>query len=154
MTERGALDFREFAMGMYLIQAIQSCYMASVPSTIPPELQELFSDPALLDLHPTAKRPAHSLQSKASLRPSPSHSHSHSHSQILPSVPESNIPMIPVHSLPDDSWDVSLIERAEAENHFQKLDLDHKGYIEGVTAANFMLSYKLSSADLAHIWCV
>lgn len=150
VTERGALDFREFAMGMYLIQAIQSCSITSVPSTVPPELHDLFLDPALLDLHPTSKRPPHLHRSKTSST-SLSHSSS-SRSQILLG---SKTPLAPVHISPEyDSWDISPTERVGADKNFHKLDLDCKGYIEGKTAANFMLKYKLSPPDLARIWCV
>ena len=143
VTERGALNFREFAMGMYLIKALESCLIASVPSTVPPELHDLFSSPALFDLHPTSIRPLHSHQSSPSLQSSPTQS------QIL------LIPPTPVHILPADvSWDVSPIERFEANKHFQKLDYNRNGYIEGKQAANFMLNYNLSSEDLARIWYV
>ena len=134
-------------MGMYLIQTIQSCFLSAVPSTVSPELHELFSDRALFDLHPTSGRSSHSLQSKSSsMQLSPSRS------QILLG---SNIPT-PVHisSADDDPWDVSPIERFEANKHFQKLDLDQKGYIEGKTVTQFMSTYNLVSEDLAHIWCV
>lgn len=139
VTERGALNFREFAMGMYLIQALQSCLIASVPSTVPPELHDLFSSPALLDLQPTSKRPP--LHSRQSSSPPQS---SLRRSQILPTS---------VHTL-DDSWDVLPMERFEANKHFQKLDFNRNGYIEGRQAANFMLNYNLSSEDLARIWYV
>ena len=137
-------------MGMYLIQAIQSCFITSIPSTIPPELDELFLDTSLLDLRSTSKRPPSSLRSKnSSLQSSPRRP------QLLPSVFGSNIPLTPAHTPPkDDSWDISHIERIEAREIFQSLDPDRKGYIEGKTAANFMLTYKLTSTDLAHIWCV
>lgn len=144
VTERGALDFREFAMGMYLIQAIQSCFIASLPSMVPPELHELFSDPALF---PPCRRPSHSLQAKtSSIQSSPSQS------QILivpgNSIPTpGNIPLV-------DSWDVSPIERFEANKHFQKLDLDSKGYLEKKTVTNFMSTYNLVPEDLARIWYV
>lgn len=141
VTERGALNFCEFAMGMYLIQALHSCLIASVPSTVPPELHELFSSPALLDLHPTSKPPLHSRPSRSSSPPPQS---SPTQSQILPGS-------TPVHIL-DDSWDVLPIERFEANKHFQKLDFNRIGYIEGKQATNFMLNYKLSSEDLARIW--
>lgn len=143
VTERGALNFREFAMGMYLIQAIQSCLIASVPSTVPPELHDLFSGPALFDLHPTSKRPLDSHQSSLSLRSSPTQS------QISP------LPPTPAHNPPADvSWDVLPIERFEANKHFQKLDYNRNGYIERKQAANFMLNYNLSSEDFARIWYV
>ena len=140
VSERGALDFREFAMGMYLIQALRSCLIASVPSTVPPELHDLFSSPALFDLHSTSKRPSHSRRSSSPPRSSPTQS------QILP-TPEYNFPA-------DDSWDVLPIERFEANKHFQELDSNRNGYIEGKQAANFMRNYNLSSKDVAHIWYV
>ena len=143
VTERGALNFREFAMGMYLIQSLQSCLIVSVPSTVPPELHDLFSSPPLVDLDPTFKRPLHSRQS-SSPPPPPLPQSSTTQTQILPT---------PVHILPaDNSWDVLPIERFEAIKHFQKLDFNRNGYIEGKQAANFMLNYNLSSEDLAHIW--
>jgi epidermal growth factor receptor substrate 15 len=142
VTERGALDFCEFAMGMYLIQAIESRFIASVPSTVSPELHDLFSDPALFDLHPTPKRPLHSHHSSSSPQSSPTQS------QISP-VPRTQAS---AHILlADDSWDVTPIEKFEANKHFQKLDFNCNGYIEGKQAANFMWNYNLSSEDLARI---
>jgi hypothetical protein len=149
VTERGALDFREFAMGMYLIQAIQSRFITSIPSTVSPELYEVFSDTALFDLHPTPRRPSHSLHSKTS-----SIQLSRSRSPQILLVP-ATATLTPAHSPPaDDSWDVSPIEKFEADKQFQKLDLDHKGYIGAKTVTNFISSYNLVSEDLARIWCV
>lgn len=143
VTERGALNFREFAMGMYLIQALESRLITSVPSTVPPELHDLFSSPALFDLHPSSKRPLHSHRSSSSTQSSPTQS------EILPTPPT------PVHITPaDDSWEVSPIERFEANKHFQKLDSNRNGYVEGKQATNFMWNYNLSSEDLARIWYV
>ena len=137
VTERGALNFREFSMGMYLIQALQSCLIASVPSTVPTELHDLFSSLAILDSDPTtSKPPLHSRRSSSPLQSSPTQP------QILPT---------PGHIL-EDSWDVLPIERFEANKHFQELDFNRNGYIEGKQAANFMLNYNLSSEDLARIW--
>jgi epidermal growth factor receptor substrate 15 len=142
-TERGALNFYEFAMGMYLIQALELCLIASVPSTIPLELHDLFSSSALFDIHPTSNRPFHSHRSSSSPRSSPTQS------QISPR------PTTPAHIPPAEvSWDVSPIERFEANKHFQKLDPNRNGYIEGKQAANFMWNYNLSSEDLARIWYV
>ena len=123
-------------MGMYLIQAIESCLITSVPSTVPPELDDLFSTPALMDLNPTSKRLLHSQQFFSPPQSSPMQS------QMLPS---------PVY-IPEDSWDVLPVERFEANKLFQKLDFNRNGYIEGKQAANFMLNYNLSSEDLARIW--
>ena len=139
VTERGALNFREFAMGMYLIHAFESCIIASVPSTVSPELHDLFSSPALFDLHPTSKRPSHPHQSSSAPQLSPTQS------QVLP------IRRAPVDLPADGAWDVSPIERFEANKHFQKLDFDRNGYIEGKQAVNFMLNYNLPSEDLARI---
>ena len=139
-TERGALNFREFAMGMYLIQAIESCLIPSVPSTVPPELHDLFSNPALFVSQSSSKRPSQSHRSSSS----PSQS-SPTQSQILP---------VTTSTPADDSWDVTPIEIFEADKHFQKLDFNRNGYIEGKQAANFMWNYNLSSEDLARIWYV
>ena len=141
--ERGALNFREFAMGMYLIRALESCLIASVPSTVTPELHDLFSSRALFDSHPSSKRPSHSHQSSSPPQSSPTQS------QIL-SIPSTSVYNIPT----DDSWDVSANEMFEANKHFQKLDFNRNGYIEGKQAANFMWNYNLSSEDLARIWYV
>ena len=145
VTERpgGALNFREFAMGMYLIQALQSCLITSVPSTVPTELHDLFSSPALLDLHATSKPPLHSHHSSSSSSSLLSQS-SQMQSQIL---------QTPVHIL-NDSWDVLPIERLQANKIFQDLDFNRNGYIEGKQAANFMMNYNLSSEELARIWYV
>ena len=66
------------------------------------------------------------------------------------------MPPTPVNISPadDSSWEVSPIERFEANKHFQKLDSNRNGYVEGKQATNFMWNYNLSSEDLARIWYV
>ncbi|PPQ79333.1 hypothetical protein CVT25_002563 [Psilocybe cyanescens] len=179
---RGSLDFREFSLGMYLIQALQSCLISSVPDSFPRELFNQFPDLQPGDLkrassyssfstRPTPLIPDPSTMPQVSPPlpvnvdiPTPnlkrSSTYSPSSSQHVPPPSRPNVsPPLPakVHSLPNgdssaDTWEILPLERRESDKQFVEVDVEHKGYIDGDNAARFMLSFGLSPDDLSHIW--
>ncbi|KAF8461190.1 hypothetical protein DFH94DRAFT_96254, partial [Russula ochroleuca] len=54
------------------------------------------------------------------------------------------------HSQP--AWDVTPTEKATSDKHFDGLDKQKRGYIEGEVAVPFMLQSKLPGDVLASIW--
>ncbi|PPQ70316.1 hypothetical protein CVT24_013011 [Panaeolus cyanescens] len=171
---RIGLDFREFTFAMYYIQALQSCKIPAVPDTIPHELYDQFKqlDAVIQNTPAPSPRPPPSRPPpppppttkpafKRSPRPSSSSAASGPTSPSLASSSESlsaSVSSLAVLPSPEelpvasDVWDISFYEKFEADKQFVKLDTENKGYIDGKTATEFMLSYNMSSADLARIW--
>jgi hypothetical protein len=151
---RGTLEFREFALAMHLIHALQGCYIFTVPSSIPRDLHQQFADlevpangtlPVLPETHP---RPSH--RSQPSLRVNLSSSPG---SHLPPTASTSGLPSSnPIDG--EEQWDVTPQQKQEFDNYFHKLDLERKGYVDEDTAAKFMLAYRVPPEDLSHIWCV
>ena len=50
------------------------------------------------------------------------------------------------------AWDVTPVEKANADKLFDNLDSQKRGYIEGDVAVPFMIDSKLPENDLALIW--
>ncbi|KAH9048516.1 hypothetical protein EDB84DRAFT_1456393 [Lactarius hengduanensis] len=50
------------------------------------------------------------------------------------------------------AWDVTPVEKANADKFFDTLDVQKRGYIEGDVAVPFMIDSKLPEDDLALIW--
>ncbi|KAF8950785.1 hypothetical protein BDZ97DRAFT_1892340 [Flammula alnicola] len=144
-NESGGLDFREFAMGMYLIHAFQSCLISVVPTSIPQDLHDQFADLEIPSSAPSSSLPPQSRRPTPSLRASSSKPH------LSTPVSGNSTPLSTNHEH-EEHWAILPHEKIESDKHFYKLDLNRKGYIEMDTAAKFMLSYDLSQADLGHIW--
>jgi len=51
-------------------------------------------------------------------------------------------------------WDVTPAEKVASDRHFDSLDAQKRGYIEGEIAVPFMLKSQLPGEALAQIWCV
>ncbi|KAG5646744.1 hypothetical protein DXG03_002426 [Asterophora parasitica] len=58
----------------------------------------------------------------------------------------------PSHFDVDVGWEINPVAKATADYHFDSLDPEKTGFVEGDVAAKFMLGYDLRSEDLAHIW--
>ncbi|KIM46718.1 hypothetical protein M413DRAFT_440303 [Hebeloma cylindrosporum] len=148
-SQQGTLEFREFALGMHLIHALQACYIFTVPSSIPQYLYQQFANLEIPDLLPQQEVqsiPSH--RSRPSLRVA---STSSLGSGLSPAASRSRSSS-PKSRAREDHWDVTPQQKQEFDSYFYKLDLDRKGYVDEDTAANFMLAYQLPPGDLAHIW--
>lgn len=49
-------------------------------------------------------------------------------------------------------WDVTTAEKAACDRHFDTLDTQRKGFIEGEIAVPFMLKSQLPGEILAQVW--
>ena len=133
---------------MYLIHALQACYIFTIPSSIPQDFYQQFADLQISDLLPQEVYISRSHRSKPLLRiASTSSPGSH------PSPPASRSGS-PSPKPSDKEWDVTPQQKQEFDSYFCKLDSERKGYTDEDTATNFMLAYQLPPGDLAHIWYV
>jgi len=124
----------EFAVGMYLIQSVKTCQLPTLPSSIPSHIFDQFSVKSHFPF--TTSRVASKFTSN----------------------PQSSSASIKYSISPtreNSEWDVSVIEQAEAQSHFNNLDIDKKGLLDGDESARFMLKFfNLSPNDIAQIWFV
>jgi len=149
MTQRGSLEFREFALGMHLIHALQDCHIFTVPSSIPQHLYQQFADLQIPDLPKEVHNPP-SHRPKPSLRVASSSS---SGSHLSSAASRSRSPS-PNPSDRGHQWDVTPQQKQEFDGYFYKLDLERKGYVDEDTVGDFMSASRLLPGDLAHIWYV
>lgn len=137
--QRGSLNNIEFAVGMYLIQAIKTCQLTTLPASIPQHIYDQFSVKSSSPFATPSPRPAPRSDPLPWKSPSSSFK-----SAVAQPTPTNN-----------DRWDVSVIEQAEANGHFDTLDTDQTGLIDGDESARYMLKFfKLPPSDVATIWFV
>lgn len=145
--KRGHLDFKDFALGMYLIQAIQSGQLSSVPPSIPTHIFEQIATLAQNSSPPIPEPPI--TPPPIPEKPPPPKSPSF---LSPPKTDRSRSFPLDTHYI--DHWDVSPAERLDSDVYYDALDPNPSGYVEGDVAAKFLLKYKLPPEDLAHIWYV
>lgn len=171
--DRGALDVTDFTIAMYFIQGLMTQQVTFVPTTIPPGLYEQARGPSS---NAPSSITTHMSGNSGSLSPLGSsfgrlQPHYTGQSQPLasdhtgissqPRAP--NLPARPSPAPPrpisaaqgngNDAWDVSPMEKAEADAIFNgQLDTQNVGYIEGDIAVPFMLKSTLPGEVLAQIW--
>jgi hypothetical protein len=134
---RGSLNSIEFSVGLYLIQAVKTCQLTTLPTSIPSHIFDQFS--------------IKSNSPFATPRPPPNPAPSPWKSPSIPVKTQTSSPSY----INNEEWNVSVIERTEAFGHFETLDVDKTGMIDGDESARFMLKFfKLSPTDIAHIWFV
>lgn len=178
--KRGSLDSTDFSIAMYLIQACMSGQLPFVPTSLPPGLYEQASGKSSdsVAVHSTgssstAGAGAGSFTSRVASSPvQPQYTGSQSlqpqttgtsrfgaGAPILPSRPvvqsnQSNTGSLiqPQSTGLTSQWDVTPMEKANADKFFDQLDELKRGYIEGDVAVPFMLQSKLPEDVLAQIW--
>jgi len=132
---------------MYFIHALQACCIFTVPSLIPQDLYQQFTDLQISDLLSQEVHIPRSPRSMPELRvASMSSPGSHPSPPALRSGSPSPKPS-------DRDWDVTPQQKQELDRYY-KINLERKGYVDEDTAANFMLAYQLPPGDLTHIWYV
>lgn len=159
---------------MYFIQGVMSGTIATVPSTLPPGLYQQAGGSSTGSVRShntgtsgsfspmqTAFPSARSIQTQYTGGPShllPDHASS---SFATPTTRAA--PHLPVRPNPSQlgsgafgtaplPWDVTPAEKANADQFFDTLDKQRRGYIEGEVAVPFMLESKLPGEVLAQIW--
>ncbi|EKM77366.1 hypothetical protein AGABI1DRAFT_77389 [Agaricus bisporus var. burnettii JB137-S8] len=133
---RGSLNNVEFAVGLYLIQAIKTCQLTVLPSSIPPHIYD--------QLSVKSNSPFATPRSPTKSAPLPWKS---------PSISVKNVATQFDQPKAEPPWDVSTLEQAEADRHFDTLDTEKSGFVDGDESARFMLKFfRLPASDIAEIW--
>ncbi|KAI0340680.1 hypothetical protein BDW22DRAFT_391777 [Trametopsis cervina] len=179
---RGSLDVVDFTIAMYLIQASMSNAIQTIPPVLPPSLYEQArGGPDAVVSHATGSSSSFSPSITGSFPGRPAVATHFTGQGILqqqytgqgilqpqstgqrptPPVPPrstglSNLSNMSPFSVPPQAaaqqWDVTAAEKASADNFFDTLDPQKRGYIEGDVAVPFMLQSKLHDDVLAQIW--
>ena len=147
-TQRGKLTFPEFAMGMHLIDALKSCRLGSVPTSLPPVLFEQFEnfEPPVPKEQP--RSPFMSPEEGAS---SSSGSRSAPPSKKSPAVPPKPPPPVKPRSL-SKPWTITPTQKTDYDAEFAQLDAEGTGLVPEEDALRFLRKYHLPVEELAHIW--
>lgn len=181
---RGALDATDFTIAMYLIQASMSGQLKTLPITLPPGLYEQAGGKSPFDsvaVHATGGSGTYSpslnnsftgrpmstiepqftgqgsiLQAQMTGQMRPSAPPLPARSALANSTSASAFPFLQQQAtgVAQQQWDVTPAEKASADNLFETLDTQKRGYIEGDVAVPFMLQSKLPEDILAHVWYV
>jgi epidermal growth factor receptor substrate 15 len=157
--DRGALDSTEFAIGMYFIQGVMNNKISSIPTSLPPGLYHQAGG----GKEPFGPVKSHISGNSGSFNPVVrSFQQDTGEIQLLqPDItgPSSQlkVPIVSARSFTHSNgyspaWDVSPAEKASSDRHFDTLDSQKRGYIEGDVAVPFMLDSTLPAEVLAEIW--
>jgi epidermal growth factor receptor substrate 15 len=154
--DRGALDSTDFAIGMYFIQGVMNNKISSIPTSLPPGLYHQAGG----GKEPFGPVKSHISGNSGSFNPVVrSFQQDTGEIQLLqPDItgPSSQlkVPIVSARSFTHSNGygDVSPAEKASSDRHFDTLDSQKRGYIEGDVAVPFMLDSTLPAEDLAEIW--
>jgi len=134
---------------MYLLHGAATRKISPIPTSIPADVkQRLFEEP-LRNTDPTPSTPLTPSQSipKIIIHPIVD-------PIIIPPISRGEKrPLIPEQT-PHTDWDITPLEKTKAGQDFDILDAQKRNFIEGDVLGKYMLKFKLSPEDLAHIWCV
>jgi epidermal growth factor receptor substrate 15 len=161
--DRGALDSTDFAIGMYFIQGVMNNKISFIPTSLPPGIYHQAGG----GLEPFGPVKSHISDNSGSFNPVLRSFFQHTgrnqclQSDITGLPSQLKAPIVPArlsarsftHSNGySPSWDVSPTEKASSDRHFDTLDSQKQGYIEGDVAVPFMLDSTLAEEVLAEIW--
>ncbi|KAJ2925255.1 hypothetical protein H1R20_g11821, partial [Candolleomyces eurysporus] len=145
-AQRERLTFPEFAMGMHLIDALKSCRLSSVPTSLPPVLFEQFENFEPPVPKEQSRSPFMSPKEEANSSSSRSTAPSKS-----PAVPPRPPPPIKPRSL-SKPWTITPTQKTEYDAEFALLDVEGTGLAPEDDALRFLRKYHLPVTELAHIW--
>jgi hypothetical protein len=134
---------------MYLIQVSESGLLPLIPPAVPAEIQE-----QIAGAMSSVTAPGYRMTPSRSPIEPPIVSQS-SANLAVPSTRKS-LPRLPGPETEDISgaWDVTPVEKFDADQQFDILDPHKNGIVEGDVVAKYMLRFQLQPDDLAHIWLV
>lgn len=154
--DRGALDAVDFAIGMYFIQGVMTKKITFIPISLPPGLYQQAggsTNAGSIRSHVTGG--SGSFSPVGSSFP-PQHTGQMLQPEYTGSFKAPSLPARP--NAPTESnghvaeWDVTPAEKAASDRHFDTLDTQRKGFIEGEIAVPFMLKSQLPGEILAQVW--
>ncbi|KAG6910926.1 hypothetical protein DXG01_006609 [Tephrocybe rancida] len=177
--DRGSLDSTDFAIGMYFIQALMSGQLSFVPTTLPPGLYQQAGGSSasnqgsvrshmtgnsgsfspLSSVFPQTRNALQQQYTGQSQLLQPNHTGFSITSPKPPALPArpaastvTSPPFVSQRNEQAPQWDVTADEKATADNFFDDLDIQRRGYIEGEVAVPFLLKSHLPGEDLARVW--
>ncbi|KAI0807290.1 hypothetical protein C8Q74DRAFT_1362812 [Fomes fomentarius] len=148
VRRRGYIDTADFTIAMYLIQALMTGKLSSVPTTLPQQLYEeaarYSSAPDASDFQPYLPPPTH--PSRAPSSPSPfAGPPPPRHPSSRPSSSRGHSPS------PSPSFDISAATRVQANHIFSSLDPRNKGRISGDAFGTYIQTTGLSTNAINRI---
>lgn len=154
--DRGALDSTDFAIGMYFIQGVMSGKISFIPTSLPPGLYQQAgggSTTGSIRSNITGNSGSFSPVGSAfgqvqGLQPDYTGLSQPFRAPTLPARPTTGAL---TNGHPAD-WDVTAAEKTASDRHFDTLDTQKKGFIEGEVAVPFMLKSQLPGEVLAQVW--
>jgi epidermal growth factor receptor substrate 15 len=141
---------------MYFIQGVMTKKITFIPTSLPPGLYQQAGG----STNASSVR-SHMTGGSASFSPigssfPPQHTGQMLQPEYTGSFTAPNLPARP--NAPTESnghvaeWDVTPAEKAASDRHFDTLDTQRKGFIEGEIAVPFMLKSQLPGEILAQVW--
>ncbi len=148
VRRRGYIDTADFTIAMYLIQALMTGKLSSVPTTLPQQLYEeaarYSSAPDASDSQPYLPPPTHPSRAPSSpspfVGPPPPR-----HPSSRPSSSRGHSPS------PSPSFDISAATRVQANHIFSSLDPRNKGRISGDAFGTYIQTTGLSTNAINRI---
>ena len=143
VRQRGFLDLVDFTVAMYLIQALMTGKLSTVPVSLPhhiyDEAARFAPPPSSSQLNLPAKPPAHPSRSSIAKpvfdQPPPRHPAARTPSQ--PSSP---------------GWEISPATRIQADHVFSTLDPRNRGRVKGEAVRGYLHTSGMSSHTADRIW--
>ncbi|KAI0721501.1 hypothetical protein C8T65DRAFT_199240 [Cerioporus squamosus] len=155
VRRRGFLDVADFTIAMYLIQALMTGKLTTVPTSLP---QSLYEDAARQSPNPSPSPSYHSLPQPtvpaSSTHPS---RNPHSTSPFAGPPPPPRHPSHPSVSRtpsqpPSPGWEISPATRVQANHVFSSLDPRNKGRVKGEAVRSYIHQSGLSTNATGRIW--
>ncbi|RDX42687.1 EF-hand [Lentinus brumalis] len=151
---RGFLDVADFTIAMYLIQALMTGRLTTVPTSLP---QSLYEEAARQSPSPSPSPSYHTLQQPTLPPPPPPHPSRTAHptSPFAGSPPPPPPPRHPSHPSSQPSspgWEISPATKIQADHVFSSLDPRNKGRAKGEAVRSYIHQSGLSTSATGRIW--
>lgn len=159
--DRGSLDSTDFAIGMYFIQGVMSGKIMFIPTSLPPGLyQQAGGASATGSIRSQITGNSGSFSPVGSVfAPQLTGNQlmlQQDHTGLSQPFRAPNLPARPNTTAHTNGhaadWDVTPADKASSDSHFDTLDTQKKGFIEGEVAVPFMLKSQLPGEVLAQVW--
>ncbi|TFK72428.1 EF-hand [Pluteus cervinus] len=153
---RGKLDCKGFAIGLHILKAYQAGSVPSIPLKVPLQIYDQIAQQMELVSSPPPPSPAPPPYSRPPRPPKPASLIAEGMMAGPSSRPSPTMRHSMVASLPSRStvllWDISNEEKAYADEQFDKLDVEKKGYLENEVVRRFILHSNPDLNDLTEMW--
>ena len=156
VQRRGFLDLTDFTIAMYLIQALMTGKLASIPTALPQLLYEEAGrhSPPLnsVQSHPNLPPPPPMHPTRSNLQTSTPPATISPFADPPPRHPSSRIG--PSSRPPSPPWEVSPATKVQADHVFSTLDPRNKGRVKGERVRQYIQQSGLTPHATGRIWYV